>query len=186
MRASAAISTASTSLPAVSPSAAIRRPLSDAGTAGSDSIGAIVGERLRAAGGNREQAAGAVGTALVARRGVTKIAQHELRVAVGLRAQRTGLVPLRHDRKRRGGRRRIVEQLLQGLRRRGVQWRSRPPSIRATARTMLALSAHRGGSGPGGRNQQLPGMVGQRRGQRRPRRSRSTPADGRSVRASAT
>ena len=117
------------------------RPFSAAGTAASDSIGAIVARAPAAARGDGEQAGGAVGPAVVARRWRRPRSRSmQLRVAVGLRAQRAGLVPLRDDRQRGRRRRRIVEQLLQGLRRRGVHARScRLPSV-ATARTMLALS----------------------------------------------
>ena len=137
------------------------------------------GEHLRPTGGNSKQAGGAVGTALVALRGVTKIAEHELSVAVGLRAQHTCLVPLRHDRKRRGGRRGIVEQLLQGLRRLGVQVqdsRARLPSGRRLGRCSSSapprrVRPRRPQSATAGHDRATPQA-------RQPPRSRSTPADG--------
>ena len=67
VRASAATITASASLPGLSPSVAIRRPLSGSGTPGSVSIGAIVDSDLRATRGNGEQTGRAVDAAIVAR-----------------------------------------------------------------------------------------------------------------------
>ena len=168
---------------------AIRRPLSASGTtASAASIGAIADSacgapaRASPAGwrrsrrGARRSSSRRRARAAARRRGSSAFAR-----------QRAGLVPLRDDRQRRRGRRRIVEQLLQRLVVVGRPGQSLPPSIRATAPDDAGLErAAASGRGAGGRHEQPPGMSGQRRRQDGGDEVGQAPADGRSASASAT
>ena len=157
------------------------RPCSAGGVAGSDSIGAIVASASARRAGTASRLPALSMRRVVARGGVAQArASISARVAVGLRAQRAGLVPLRHDRQRHrpsSPDRRAASAAPAWSGRRA---QPRPPSIRATARTMVALSGAASGPARGSRDQQARRVVGQRRGQRRRRRSRSAPPDARS------